>query len=330
MEFWTVDEYGRLCPCEDISSDLDFAEPEFVEPLLEIKSTPCNSVEEVREELKWKIEEALEKADDADKKLVPLGTPLNAGPINHVESDRSEIQRKVVGDNIEYAKRVAGLHFHFEQTDPVEQMKILTSLDPALAVANSSPYIQGKPLASSSRIKSYRDRCYRDFPKHGQLWSYSKLESWEENATECYETFREKSLEKGVTEKRFEDNFKPEDSLWTPIRLRKEFNTIEWRSPDITLPSKSLKLLKNIKKVLEIRNEDDLPEFGEVKKVSREAIDSGLTYNVQNYLESIGFESGDTSPESEKIPEKSELSKEEASRIRLKYGKKLQKDVENL
>ncbi len=84
--------------------------------------------------------------------LVPLGTPLNSESIEVRPSERSRIQKRVLGDNFAYAKHCAGTHLHFEKRNVTDQLNVLASLDPALCLLNSSPYFQGAGCKQCSRI----------------------------------------------------------------------------------------------------------------------------------------------------------------------------------
>jgi len=80
VEYWVVDDAGDLVSPDtllDVSPQVD---PEFVEPMLEIKTTPCGSMAELREELVGRIGRVVDAARDRNKRLVPLATPLNVAP----------------------------------------------------------------------------------------------------------------------------------------------------------------------------------------------------------------------------------------------------------
>jgi len=280
VEYWVINCDGQLVSSKDIAEHLDFAEQEFVEPLLEIKTQPYENVQDVREELNYKVSKVLETAESLGVKICPLGTPLNSDKVERLSSRRGSIQQEIIGDNLEAAKRVAGTHIHFEKENVKNQLNILTALDPALALMNSSPYYQGENLASSSRNQVYRYECYKNFPRHGQLWKYTdSIQEWEKRIEESFEEFKAAGKHQDISSEEIEKYFRPSNALWTPVRLRKDFPTVEWRALDTGKPEKIIKLLKQTKKIVENasrNNEIDLPEFSNVEKLSKKAIHQGL------------------------------------------------------
>lgn len=325
LEYWVIDREGELSSAEEISEELDFAEQEFVEPLLELKTQPHEDLEELEEEIYEKVSETLQIAEENGLGVVPLGTPLNSGDIEKISSRRGQIQEEIVGENLEAAKRVAGTHIHFEKENVKNQLNILTALDPALALLNSSPYYQGGHLGSSSRNEAYRYKCYQDFPKHGQLWSYiDSVDEWEERIDQRFKEFKKAAEKAGISEKEVEEHFSAEDALWTPVRLRYNFPTVEWRAPDTTTPSQAVKLVKEIKPIVKeaarkgADEEIKTVKFAELKDLSRNAIIEGLeNEEVSQYLSELGFSTEEYLDTSEKWRREEELTRDEASEIRL-------------
>lgn len=328
LEFWTVDEKGKLTSCEKLTEKLDFAEEEFVKPLFEIKTSPHTDVEELKEEITDDVKKSIEAAERKGMHLVPTGTPLNSGEIETVRSERAELQEEIVGKKLRHAKRVAGLHLHFEKDNTREQLNRITSLDPALALLNSSPYYQGRKVANSSRNEVYRYRCYSDFPKHGQLWEYvDSVEEWEERIEKRFREFKSKARKKGISEEKIAGNFKPEDALWTPVRLRKKFPTVEYRAPDIALPSQVNMFVDDMFEAMSSTGEKELPEFEKVKEISREAIQEGLTGKVSRYLREQGFKTDKYQPLSKKIDAGENLDRKKARKLRLDLAHKMKEDI---
>lgn len=328
IEFWTVNNKGNLTSCEKLVNELDFAEKEFVKPLYEIKTSPHESLEELTNSIEYKIKTSIEKAGEHNLKLVPTGTPLNSGKIEALKSERGLIQQEIIGENLKHAKKVAGFHIHFEREDTVKQLNTLTALDPALSLLNSSPYYQGNPIAASSRNKIYRYRCYRDFPQHGQLWDYTEsLAEWEERMQKRFSEFKQAGLKKGLDEQQIEDNFTAGDALWTPIRLRENYPTVEYRSPDTAMPSQIKLFLKDIVKAMRERENKPLPKFKKVKKLSREAIEKGKTDNVERYLRRYGFKTSEYRNK-RTFTKKDSLSRKQACKIRLDEAKRMKTDLQ--
>lgn len=333
LEYWVIDEKGNLDSAEKISEKLDFAEQEFVDPLLEIKTNPHEEVESLEEEINCKVSKVIKASKNEGLEICPLGTPLNSGHIEKVSSRRGEIQQEIVGENLEAAKRVAGTHIHFEKENVKNQLNTLTALDPALALLNSSPYYQGGNLGSSSRNQAYRYLCYKEFPHHGQLWGYiDSVDEWEERIEKRFKEFKQAGKGNGITEEEIERHFSAEDALWTPVRLRYDFPTVEWRAPDTSKPEKVLKLLKSVKKIVEKSSEEeiDTPSFEELEHLSRKAIEEGLqSREVREYLSDLGFTPSKYEDYSEKWKKNEEISSAEACKIRLEAAKEFRNSFQD-
>jgi len=321
LEYWVINQEGKLVSSKKLAENTDSAEQEFVEPLIEVKTSPSSSIESLKNEIKGKLKKLFNSADSLDQNIVPLGTPLNSGKIEMLESKRGKIQSKIIGENLEAAKRVAGTHIHFEKKEVKQQLNTLTALDPALALTNSSPYYQGEKTASSSRNRVYRYQCYQDFPEHGQLWNYTdSVQEWEERIEENFQKFKNEAKTCNVSEKELNKYFSAHDALWAPIRLRKEFPTIEWRAPDSGRLQDTLRMASEIKSIVEKGVER--PEFEELQNLSCESINRGLeSSEVNSYLSECGFSVDKYNPISSEIDNNQSISIKQAREIRLKYAK---------
>jgi len=244
VEYWVVDEEGYLTQPGALI-DLPGTEREFVEPMLELKTTPCESTTELREELFGRIRAAVDRGEELGKHLVPLATPLNHEEIREIPCDRTRIQNEVVGEAFQYVRHCAGTHIHIEQQPgrAVDQLNTLIALDPALALVNSAQHFRGEQMAAGARSKCYRWLAYDGLQEQGELWPYVEdREDWNHRLERCYERFRTQALDAGIKESTFERCFDPESAVWTPVQLRSEFGTVEWRSPDTTLPSRDRRI----------------------------------------------------------------------------------------
>ncbi|WP_226039719.1 glutamate-cysteine ligase family protein [Natrinema sp. DC36] len=252
VEYWVVDSDGNLTepgPLADVSSQ---TEREFVEPLFELKTPPCETVSGLRTKLVTELEDVLSRAAELDKHLVPLGTPINGDEIDRRPDERGCIQKEVIGENFDYAKYCAGTHIHVEKRNVTDQLNALIALDPALALVNSSPYHRGERIANGARAHCYRKKSYAAFPKHGQLWRYvENVGEWHRRLEHCYEEFETAAVAAGVDAAAVEEHFSPDDVVWTPVRLRDSMPTVEWRSPDTALPSQLLRLVDELETVME-------------------------------------------------------------------------------
>ncbi|QCS40952.1 glutamate-cysteine ligase family protein [Natrinema versiforme] len=252
VEYWVVDSDGTLTEPGPLADVSDRTEREFVEPLFELKTPPCESVSKLRTALVEELEAVLSRAAELDKRLVPLGTPINGDGIDRRPGERGRIQKAVIGDDFDHAKYCAGTHIHVEKRNVTDQLNALIALDPALALVNSSPYYGGERIANGARAHCYRKQSYESYPKHGQLWRYvENVGEWHRRLEHRYEEFRDAALEAGVDADAVEEHFSPDDVVWTPVRLRDSMPTVEWRSPDAALPSQILRLAGELETVME-------------------------------------------------------------------------------
>ena len=347
VEYWVVDDEGYLVEPTGLVDATAGAEREFVEPLLEIKTTPCETTAELRDELLGRLGRVLRRADELDRGLVPLATPVHTEEIADLPSERTEIQDIVVGEDFEYVRHCAGTHVHIEQLPgrEVDQLNTLVALDPALALANSSPFFGGRHIAAGARSKLYRWLAYDDLDGQGRLWPYvDDAGEWDTRLERRYEKFRLAAIEAGIDVRTVEEHFDPESAVWTPVQFREEFGTVEWRSPDATLPSDILRLADTITNTVSQleettvhihgetgRRTDDtivLPEFEAVQEYVNAAIRDGLGSDaVRSYLDRMGFDTDAYDPVAHDIDRPGTLSLADARELRLDYAQRLEDDV---
>jgi hypothetical protein len=349
VEYWVVDDEGRLTDPGRLIHAGPGVEREFVAPMIEIKTSPCETTRELRNELLSRIRAVLRCAEDVNKKLVPLATSLNRDSIRELPSERTRIQNCVFGSSFQYVRHCAGTHIHFEQQpgQAIDQLNTLIALDPALALLNSARHFRGRPLATGARSELYRRRAYDGFPFQGRLWSYvSDRDEWDRRLNDCYEDFRTRALENDVTHASFDDCFDPdlpECAAWTPVKLRDTFGTVEWRSPDTTLPSEVLRLADTMASLMDrVRNttvrigegpggindtEMILPSFDTVATHIDLAIKDGLTSErVCSYLKRMGVDVNAYTPVVDTF-DTEPISKPETRRLRLEHAERLRTDV---
>jgi gamma-glutamyl:cysteine ligase YbdK (ATP-grasp superfamily) len=347
VEYWVVDEDGYLIAPGPLVAAAPGVEREFVEPILEIKTTPCETTAELRGELYDRIERVLSVAEEHDMGLVPLATPIHADEIADLPSERTRIQDEIIGPDFEYVRHCAGTHIHVEQIPgrEIDQLNTLIALDPALALVNSSRRFRGNPLADGARSKLYRWMAYDGLPQQGRLWRYvdSRAE-WDRRLERRYEEFKQLALEAGIDRQTFASSFDPESAVWTPVQLRSEFGTVEWRSPDTALPSSVVALADSVAATIEgirdaeVRIEGEtgrvtedqtvLPEFNHVLAFVNAAIRDGLAAEpLCGYLERMGFDVPAFDPISRQHDNLGPMSKAEARERRLTYAEKLEEDV---
>ena len=346
VEYWVTDTEGRLVE-PGVLAEMDGAEREFVEPIVEIKTTPCESSAELRRELLGRIRAVVRRAEELDKRLVPLSTPLNHETIEQLDSDRTRIQEETIGTDFQYVRHCAGTHIHFEQQPGCtrEQFNTLVALDPALALVNSAQHFRGQGVAAGARSQLYRRLAYRSLENQGQLWPYlDSLDEWDDRLEACYEALRKRAREAGVEAEQFDAVFDPESAVWTPVQLRATFGTVEWRSPDTALPSDVLRLAETMGEIVErvqtadVRIDGEtgrvgteeivLPEFRAVKEYVDEAIESGLASKpLESYLSRMGFDVDAYEPRCRAFDIGRQLSIDEARARRLEHADALHQDV---
>lgn len=345
MELWVIDEYGRLCDGQHLSDAHDRIKPEFVGPLIEVQTEPHDTVVELRYDLREVLSTALIAATAAGKQLVPLGTPLTAAdePAN---CERGRLFEQIYGDGIVSAKNCAGTHVHFAKRDVVQQLNLLTAIDPALALVSSSPYYLGQRSEDSSRAAAYRSKCGPEFRRYCDLWNYATdLTEWEERIGSAYEEYLRLGAKRGISVRRIEDAFDPENTVLNPVRLRYCQPTVEWRAPDSTLPSQVLQLVADVRnlvdqletKTLEFgapvvdENRIRVPEFPDLRQLSQEAIEDGLgSEAVRTYLRTLGFEPNSYQPISQQLYGPPSISESTGRELRLEYARRFREDVRSL
>ncbi|SDR29317.1 glutamate-cysteine ligase family protein [Natronobacterium texcoconense] len=343
VEYWVVDDDGDLVSPDTLLDVSDQIDPEFVEPMIELKTTPCSSMTELRSEFRELLATVVDAAHEQDKRLVPLATPLHAAPdeLPYRNKRGTDLQRRIVGPTFDDARVCAGTHMHFEQSNVPAQLNALTAIDPAFALVNSSSHYRGEPILACARPYLYRRSCYGPCPEQGQLWSYvDSVDEWEAKLETAYDCFRERALEHGVDPDEFDDEFSPYDAVWTPVRLRKAMPTVEWRSPDVALPSQIFALAETVGSIVEhadargVTYEGSnssgglvLPDFETVETVTDAAIYDGLEdERVQEYLRRLGFTPDAYEPLSGRLPN-SRVTEREAKGLRLEAASQLEREV---
>ncbi|SFC19010.1 Glutamate-cysteine ligase family 2(GCS2) [Halobiforma haloterrestris] len=357
-EYWVVDDDGELVPPETLLELSDRIDPEFVEPMIELKTTPCATMAELRAEFRDLLGAVVEAARERDKRLVPLATPLHATPseIPYRDKRGTDLQRRIVGPTFDDARVCAGTHFHFERAESsdrvADQLNALTAVDPAFTLVNSASHYRGEQILECARPYLYRRSCYDACPEQGQLWPYvESVDEWERRLESAYDRFRERALERGVDPAAFDDEFDPYDTVWTPVRLREEVPTVEWRSPDAALPGQTFRLAETVRSIVDraatagtvVDVEDgrrvgvgmgvsgegpvQLPAFETVEEITDAAIRDGMADDgVRSYLRDLGFSPEAYDPLANRLPD-SRLTKPEAKRLRLEAASELEREV---
>jgi hypothetical protein len=347
LEYWVVDESGQLTSADALMESHECVTNEFVDSLIEIRVPPAEAETELRHIVQDILSTVLAVAKTHDKRLVPLGTPLTAHDLPII-TERGHVLERIYGEELQYAKNCAGTHAHFDKGNVRRQLNLLTALDPALALVNSSPYYDGEREASSSRASVYRLDGASRFSRYRDLWTYvDDVAEWEARITTEYKVLRAITHECGIADAEFSTYFQPENAVLTPVRLRGATPTIEWRAPDTALPSQTIRLVCDVAALLRqtedkevIIGDDDfgigvdsitVPRFAELRKLSASAIADGLQSEaVRTYLTTLGFDLSQYRPITEEIDSGETVTAEEACTLRLRYAERLEADVASL
>ncbi len=363
MEFWVVDESGRLSDGQYLADRHERIEPEFIAPLIEVKTSPHEREDELRRELRRTLRTAMSAAESEGHRLVPLGTPLTEVRPD-ATTGRGEAFEAIYGEEIVSAKNCAGTHVHFERRDAqssstkpgpgdersgsagVDVLNLLTAMDPALALVSSSPYYCGQRRQHCSRAQAYRQRDGGEFTDFCELWSYvDDVEEWRETLESAYGQFARMAAERGVSQGVVADHFSPEDTVLSPVRLRDEMPTVEWRAPDTCLPSQAVRLAFDVGRVVRqtdekpvsvgdpgIRsNEIRVPPFEDLCELVTQAIERGPDApRVRTYLRRMGLDPSAYSPLADQIAGPPGITESRARDLRLAAADWLRADVATL
>ena len=345
LELWIVDDGGRLRDCPGLADGHDRIDPEFVGPLVEVKTAPHESEDALRRDLQRTLRTAISEAESRGRKLVPLGTPLTdvSAP---ARTERGELFERIYGKGVVSAKNCAGTHVHFENGNVCRQLNLLTALDPALALVSTSPYYRGRRTVNCSRALAYRRECGETFRRYCDLWSYvDGVDQWQGRVDDAFEAFRSLAAERGVPDERVAALFEPENTVLNPVRPRRSQPTVEWRAPDSALPSQVLRLASDVGELVRETGAKPLafgspgvtfdrisiPEPSALADLSGKAIRRGLGSDpVRRYLNSMGFDVSAYRPAAGRIEGPERISEAEAREIRLEYASRLHADVEAL
>jgi carboxylate-amine ligase len=346
VEYWVIDDTGALTDPGRLVDAGPGVETEFVSPLLEIKTSPCETDGELRAELLERLGRAVDYAQAEGKGLVPLATPLSEADIADNYSERTRIQDRILGDHFEYVRHCAGTHIHVEQRPgrEIDQLNTLIALDPALALVNSSPYFRAERLTCAARSELYRRMAYEHLPHQGELWPYAdSRREWARRIQRRYEEFVTEAVLSGFDRETVERQFEAEGAVWTPVQLRQEFSTVEWRSPDTALPSQVLTLAAELTDIVETAasgvlrvggdrghvsdGEVVLPSFETVQEYVECAIRDGLAGPARRYLDRMGFDVSAYDPLTESIDSGETISEDHARELRLEYADRLVADL---
>ncbi|WP_336330981.1 MULTISPECIES: glutamate--cysteine ligase [unclassified Haloarcula] len=342
LELWVVDDNGRLADGSEIVAAHEQIKPEFIDPLVEVQTEPHEDEFGLRRDLETTLRTGVRVAEKHDKQLVPLGTPLTSSN-TQANCKRGELFEEIYGDGVQSAKNCAGTHIHFQKGSVIDQLNLLTALDPALALLNSSPYYCSEAGDSSSRARAYRTKCGQEFQQFCELWPYAgSLQEWTDRVDQAYNHFKDLASSRGVSAAKVDELFEAENTVLNPVRLRRCQPTVEWRAPDAALPSEVIQLAVDVGELVSQTGEKPLahghhgvysdrigvPEFPSLRELSQEAIHSGLESTaVVTYLRKMGFDPSEYDPIAPEFSGPPVLGELSARKIRLQQASKLRQDI---
>jgi carboxylate-amine ligase len=191
--------------------------PEFLQSILEINTDVCHTLDEVRKDLKERIQLVLNIADDLGLGLLCAGThPISSWKDQKVTSDdrylRLMHEFQILGRRL----AICGLHVHVGLTDGDKAIAVLNILrgylPHLLAISTSSPFWSGYNTGMcSSRIKIFEVLPTAGLPPRMKNWHEFDAQVDTLIATQTIETTRE---------------------IWWEARPHPRFGTIEVRVCD--------------------------------------------------------------------------------------------------
>lgn len=214
-------------------------------------------------------------------------------------------------------------------------------------------------MAAWARAVAYRRSCYGAVPHLGQLWPYpTDANEWRDRLRKSYERFVERAVERGVERSTARISFDPDDAVWSPVRLREDLGTVEWRAPDASPPGDVLRLLESVLPLMQravdrgaqvIVNTSgpgkpspgsragvgsgpvELPPFEALRDLVDEAITNGVDgRGVRRYLRGLGLAVEEFRPFGARIDGRSALDATIARRLRLRAADRLERDLHRL
>ncbi|WP_049893111.1 glutamate-cysteine ligase family protein [Natronobacterium lacisalsi] len=175
-EYWVVDADGNLASADGLVESPRERERERRRSAASAAAgagaprvtvtTPLESPSDLAATFTAELEAVRSRAADRERRLVPLGTTINAADDAVGEpSERERIRRAVAGRDI-CGNRCAGTRVRID-LDPgretgraVDRLNALVALEPALALVNSAPYVRGERVASGARTYCQRTAFY--------------------------------------------------------------------------------------------------------------------------------------------------------------------------
>lgn len=196
----------------------DQIKPEFLQSQVEVGSSICDNIQDVRAEIVRLRKAVHQMAADEGLRVVAAGThPFSSWSEQQITA--GERYTKHEKDMADVARRmlVFGMHVHIGIPDEDLRIDIMNQsryfLPHLLALSTSSPFWHGRDTG----LKSYRTIVLGDLPRAGLPPHFS---SWAE-----YQRFLKTLVETGCIDE--------PTKIWWDIRPNPKYPTLEYRFPDI-------------------------------------------------------------------------------------------------
>lgn len=223
-EFHLVDpETRQISPeAERVLSNAgeDLLEPELQKSQVETGTAVCETLDEVRQELKRLRHDAAQAAESAGCRLAASGThPMSDW--RSVETFPKDAYLRVEQDYQQLAREqvVCGCHVHVGFDDPEDPIRVMNRVRPwlpvVLALSCNSPFWMGEPTGYCS----YRNRIWHRWPTSGMPGSFQDRAE--------YERLVQTLLSTGSIDD-------PARIYWE-VRPSNKFNTLEVRIADVCM-----------------------------------------------------------------------------------------------
>lgn len=238
--------------------------------MVEMVTKPQRNLKKLESEFLKDISMLIKAGNEKGIKLLPLGCYPGRKKPKLKDKPRYNMQAFLLENFKEYIGRICGFHFHYslpkgiveKSTKKVKQLRyskekeiflnqynFLVASDPAcITFTQSSPLAYGKHFAKDCRTILYRDMTiqdkirglWSDYPLFGGLPNYEfTLEDIKNTSISRKNTIVDLLHGKGYLTKEITNEvFFSSDLrfMWGPIRVN-QVGTIEYRGPDMTLPS---------------------------------------------------------------------------------------------
>lgn len=354
IELWVIDRGGRLAEAAPLVAALPFVDPEILRSLVEVRTEPHHDLAALFRELRERTLQALFEAERLHLRLFAFGTPLNRRPLPVVDSARLAIQNRVDPGDVALERTLgrAGVHVHFDRDpDPRitrDRLNLLTALDPLAAGANAAPYLGRCRIASSSRRLVGQVRLGAVPDERSELWAYTgSIAAWEGRVDRLWRDYERTAGMRGVEPGELHRFLRPDDALWTPVRLRRRLATIEYRSLDAAPPGRLLPVVEDLARLvdragrvgIQVAGEPDgvskgngapivVPPFLLLRALAEEAARFGLRSEpLRSYLSRLGLEPARYRPLDQSLAHGDTLDDQAARRLRLHLADELERDV---